>query len=73
MNLTAVDLSFASLTCFLRLINSLTYWMCNYSCSTTLILMRQLTFSSLWPSYVIGQAIIYLPCGFFYLLSFFHA
>ena len=28
---------------------------------------------SLWPSYVIGQAIIFLPCGFFLLLlsSFF--
>jgi len=26
----------------------------------------------LWPPYVIGQAIIFLPCGFFfYLLSFF--
>ena len=28
--------------------------------------------ASLWPPYVIGQAIIFLPCGFFfYLLSFF--
>jgi len=26
----------------------------------------------LWPSYVIGQAVIFLPCGFFFLLlSFF--
>ena len=25
----------------------------------------------LWPPYGIGQAIIFLPCGFFYLLSFF--
>jgi len=26
----------------------------------------------LWPPYGIGQAIIFLPCGFFYLSSFFH-
>ena len=25
----------------------------------------------LWPPYVIGQAIMFLPCGFFYLLSSF--
>jgi len=24
----------------------------------------------LWPPYVIGQAIIFLPCGFFYLYFF---
>jgi len=28
------------------------------------------SFPSLWPPYVIGQAIMFLPCGF-YLLSFF--
>jgi len=27
----------------------------------------------LWPPYVIGQAIIFLPCGFFFYLSFFLA
>jgi len=26
----------------------------------------------LWPPYAIGQAIIFLPCGFFFLLSFFY-
>jgi len=26
---------------------------------------------SLWPPYVIGQAIIFLPCGFFFFLSSF--
>ena len=32
----------------------------------------QLLLRSLWPPYGIGQAIIFLPCGFFfYLLSFF--
>ena len=30
-----------------------------------------LLFISLWPPYVIGQAIIFLPCGFYLLLSFF--
>jgi len=25
----------------------------------------------LWPPYVIGQAIIFLPCGFFFLSSIF--
>jgi len=25
----------------------------------------------LWPSYVIGQAVIFLPCGFFFCLSIF--
>jgi len=28
-------------------------------------------YNLLWPPYVIGQAIIFLPCGFFLLLSFF--
>ena len=28
---------------------------------------------SLWPPYVIGQAIIFLPCGFFFYLYFFLA
>jgi len=28
-------------------------------------------FYLLWPPYVIGKAIIFLPCGFFLLLSFF--
>jgi len=27
--------------------------------------------SSLWPPYEIGQDIIFLPCGFFLLLSFY--
>jgi len=27
-------------------------------------------FDCLWPPYVIGQAIIFLPCGFFYLCFF---
>jgi len=27
-------------------------------------------FACLWPPYVIGQAIIFLPCGFFLLLLF---
>jgi len=27
----------------------------------------------LWPPYVIGQAIIFLPCGFFFYLSIFMA
>jgi len=30
-----------------------------------------LTITLLWPPYGIGQAIIFLPCGFFYLLSFY--
>ena len=39
---------------------------CNYYC------LLQIAF--LWPPYVIGQAIIFLPCGFFFfLLSFFRS
>jgi len=28
-----------------------------------------LVFAFLWPPYVIGQAIVFLPCGFFFFLS----
>ena len=32
---------------------------------------RVLPIALLWPPYVIGQAIIFLPCGFFFLSIFF--
>jgi len=38
-------------------------------CSSTFVLIGECVLL-LWPPYVIGQAIIFLPCGFF-LLSFF--
>jgi len=35
------------------------------------VLFLALSDNFLWPPYVIGQAIIFLPCGFFFYLSIF--
>jgi len=37
----------------------------------TIFALPSAVYLLLWPPYVIGQAIIFLPCGFFYLSIFF--
>jgi len=52
--------------CFIFLVCLL----CVYCLSVGLHLC-EINYILLWPLYVIGQAIIFLPCGFFLLLSSF--
>jgi len=40
--------------------------MSNLTCNTALYVTNLASW--LWPPYVIGQAIIFLPCGFFFFL-----
>ena len=46
--------------------------MYNYACACNVVrFLSSFPRSLLWPPYVIGQAIIFLPCGFFFLSIFF--
>jgi len=56
--------SYLSMYCF---IGTCLYCCSHRSCRSTYHL------ALLWPPCVIGQAIIFLPCGFFLLLSFFYS
>jgi len=45
--------------------------MCGGDAAFLLLLLQLLLLLLLWSPYGIGQTIIFLPCGFFFLLSFF--